>query len=222
MKNGPALFAFVLSGVALCGLAQAGPDWTEEGDAGSVAGNAQIPTGTGEIRTLTGRLGLRGGVFDFEDMYYLGVEDPGQFMLTITNANFDAQLYVFHITETGAALGLLANDNRDAETTIPQLVGVATDGTGVVLDLPGDYLVAVAGRGRVPVSATGSIFTFETSTEISGADGPGGLNRHIGWEGEGETGDYRVDMTGTIFPHIPSPGVLAVLGGAGLMVRRRR
>lgn len=221
MKIRPTTLAAVFSTFAFASMAVAGPDWTEEGDAGSFAGDAQIPAGNGQIRSLTGRLGVRGGI-DFEDMYLIGVDDPGQFSLTILNTDFDAVLYMFHFTQAGAALGLLANDNRDEESILPRLVGMATDGTGVTLDLPGDYLVAVCGAGRRPVSATGAIFSFETSFEVSGADGPGGLNRHIGWEGEGATGDYRIDMTGTVFPRIPAPGTAALLCLGGLLGHRRR
>lgn len=222
MQIRPTRLAVLFSTCVLATTAFAGPDWTEVGDAGSFSDNAQVPTGNGMINSLTGRLGLRGSEMDFEDMYVIGVDDPGAFSLTILNANFDAVLYMFHFTQAGAALGLLANDNSEVESTIPHLVGMATDGTGVTLDLAGDYLIAVCGAGRRPVSATGAIFNFETSTEISGADGPGGLNRHIGWEGEGETGDYRIDMTGTIFPRIPAPGTAAVLCVGGLLARRRR
>jgi len=222
MKIRPTTLAALFSTLVFSVPAMAGPDWTEEGDAGSFAGDAQVPTGNGQIRSLTGRLGVRGGGTDFEDMYLIGVDDPSEFSLTILNTDFDAVLYMFHFTQAGAALGLLANDNQNEESILPRLVGVATDGTGVTLDLAGDYLIAVCGAGRRPVSATGAIFNFETSTEVSGADGPGGLNRHIGWEGEGATGDYRIDMTGTVFPRIPAPGSLAVIGAAGLIARRRR
>ncbi len=212
-----------VTSVLTCGsFAVAGPDWTELGDAGSDPRSAQIPLGDGDINSLSGNLGDRGTEFDFEDMYYFGVSDPGSFSLSIAVADFDAQLFVFHITNAGAALGLLANDDMSEESSLPMLTSMATDGTGVVLDLPGDYLVAVAGRGRNPISSTGLIFDMASPTEISGADGPGGLNRLIGWEGEGETGSYRIDMTGTVFPEVPAPSSLALLGLAGFAARRRR
>lgn len=208
--------------MALAGVATAGPDWTEVGDAGSIISTAQVPLGEGEIRSLTGRLGGRGQSEDFEDLYYIGIASPTTFRLELTSPDFDAQLFVFHITLSGGALGLLANDNEHEETTAPVILPISTDGTEVTLDLPGIYLVAVAGTGRMPVSTTGEIFTYETSTEISGADGPGGLNRHIGWTGQGQTGNYRVQMEGTIFPEIPAPASLGVLTMSGLLARRRR
>lgn len=222
MKTRSTLLVALTASLAMSSASMAGPDWTEDGDAGSTVQTAQVPLGEGQISSLSGRLGTRGGGDDFEDMYYIGVAQPTSFTLQLTSPNFDAQLFVFHITLAGGALGLLANDNADIETTAPRITPMATDGTGVVLDLPGIYLVAVAGAGRTPVSATGEIFNFETSTEISGADGPGGLNRHIGWVGEGATGDYRIQMDGTIFPDIPAPGSIALLAMGGLAMRRRR
>ncbi|MCL4220938.1 MAG: hypothetical protein KJZ65_06180 [Phycisphaerales bacterium] len=212
-----------LGGVAaLTGLASAGPDWTEVGDAGSTISSAQAPRGEGQIRSLSGRLGGRGEIEDFEDLYYIGIASPTTFRLELTSPDFNAQLFVFHITLSGSALGLLANDNADEETYAPLILPYATDGTGVTLDLPGIYLIAVAGSGRMPVSSTGQIFRYDSNTEISGADGPGGLNRHIGWVGEGEVGTYRVQMEGTVFPEVPAPGSLGVLALGGLIACRRR
>jgi hypothetical protein len=222
MQTGRTKVVAVTGLLACASLAMAGPDWTEVGDAGSGPGNAQVTLGNGVINSISGTLGNRGSITDFEDMYYIGVDEPGAFSLVIANADFDAQLFVFHLTLSGAALGLLANDNADVETTLPAITPMATDGTGVVLDLPGVYLIAVAGAGRRPVSMTGDIFSYDSSTEISGADGPGGLNRLIGWEGEGETGSYNIRTDGTVFPEIPAPGTLALLSVAGLATRRRR
>jgi hypothetical protein len=206
----------------LTGAALAGPDWTEVGDAGSFFNSAQAPAGTGQIRSISGSLGGRGPSVDYEDMYIIGVDTPTAFRLEVINPGFDAQLFVFNITLSGGALGLLANDNADGNTTDPLLTPVATDGSLAILDLPGDYLVAVTGKGRNPISNGGLIFDIQDPTEVSGADGPGGLLRHTGWEGEGEVGQYSVMMDGTIFPEIPAPGALAAVGAAGLLGSRRR
>lgn len=222
MKRSMARLTALGALMASAGVATAGPDWTEVGDAGSTISSAQAPRGEGQIRSLSGRLGGRGESEDFEDLYYIGIASPTTFRLELNSPDFNAQLFVFHITLSGGALGLLANDNADVETYAPVILPFSTDGTEVTLDLPGIYLVAVAGAGRMPVSATGQIFRFDTNTEISGADGPGGLNRHIGWVGEGEIGTYRVQMEGTVFPEIPAPASLGVLALAGLIARRRR
>lgn len=201
----------------------AGPDWTEVGDAGSDFNSAQIPFGTGQLRTIAGSLGgTRGGEIDYEDMYVIGVSDPGAFRIELINPGFDAQLFIFNITLAGAAFGLLANDNANEFTTDPVLTPVATDGTGAILDLPGDYLIGISGKGRDPVSAGGLIFDFQDPTEISGADGPGGLLRHIAWVGEGEVGDYLLELEGIVFPDIPAPGSIGALALAGLALSRRR
>jgi hypothetical protein len=201
--------------------AAAGPDWTEVGDAGSNFASAQIPLGNGMIRTIAGSLGAEGGVVDYEDMYIIGIDAPTVFRLELANPNFDAQLFIFNITLAGAAFGLLANDDSAPGDPNPILTPIATDGTMAILDLPGDYLIGVSGKGRNPISAGGLIFNFADPTEISGADGPGGLLRHIGWDGEGEVGDYVIEMDGTVFPEIPAPGALAPLAGV-LIARRRR
>jgi len=203
-------------------MALAGPDWTEVGDAGGTIESAQVPLGNGEIHSLSGRLGTRGVNPDYEDMYFIGIAEPTSFVLEINNTDFDAQLFIFHVTLAGGALGLLANDDRDVESLNPRLVSASTDGTEVFIDLPGDYLVAVAGKGRNPVSVSGLIFNIEDPTEISGADGPGGLMRHTGWEGQGQTGSYRVDMEGTVFPAVPAPASAVALLAVGLTGRRKR
>lgn len=222
MKQSKAGLAAIGALATLAGVASGGPDWTEVGDAGSTISSAQAPRGEGQIRSLSGRLGGRGEAEDFEDLYYIGIAEPTTFRLELNSPDFNAQLFVFHITLSGGALGLLANDDANDETYAPVILPYATDGTGVTLDLPGIYLIAVAGAGRMPVSATGQIFRFDSPTEISGADGPGGLNRHLGWIGEGEVGTYRVLMEGTVFPEIPAPTSLGALALGHLIVRRRR
>lgn len=214
--------AAYVSVLALSAPALAGPDWTEVGDAGSSLGTAQAPMGVGQIRSIAGSLGAEIGEPDFEDMYIIGIDEPTTFRLDLLSANFDAQLFIFNITLSGGAIGLLANDNADEMLSTPALTNMATDGTGAVIDLPGIYLVGISGAGRNPISAGGLIFDIQNPTEVSGADGPGGLLRHIGWEGEGAVGDYAVDMTSTIFPQIPTPATAALLGLGGLVSARRR
>ncbi|MBC7833557.1 MAG: hypothetical protein H7Y88_00470 [Phycisphaerales bacterium] len=200
-----------------------GPDWVEVGDAGSdyQTGQAPRPLASGVLSTIAGSLGGRG--VDLVDAYIIGVADPVAFSFEIETAGFDAQLFIFHITLAGGAYGLLANDDRALDDMRPRVLPVATDGTSVVLDLPGDYLIAISGRGYNPISATGLIFDLMNPTEISGADGPGSLNRHIGWSGEGGGGDYQIELTGAEFPTVPTPaGGAVALGGLVLALRRRR
>jgi hypothetical protein len=200
----------------------AGPDWVEIGVAGSLFDTAQIPTplGGGPLNSIQGNLD---GPGDFSDMYIIGVADPALFNMQIASANFNAQLFIFHITLAGGAYGLLGNDDRAIGDNRPLLTPVATDGTGARLDLPGDYLIGISGFGHNPVSSTGLIFNMATTTEISGADGPGGFNRHIGWDGPGVAGSYMIALEGVVFPAYPSPGTAASLAmGLILLGRRRR
>lgn len=198
----------------------AGPDWVETGDAGSTLPAAQQTRGTGAIHSISGNLG-GSLVPDFEDMFLVRVLNPLTFSMTITGASFDAQMFVFNVTLAGEAFGLLANDNTILGNQ-PVLGALANDGTGAALKFPGVYAIAISGAGRVPVSLNGPIFNFANPTEISGPDGPGGLNPHIGWTGVGQTGEYTVQVTGVGFYEVPAPGSSALLIGAAIAAGRRR
>lgn len=219
-----------LAGLAMLGLgatALAGPDWVEKGDAGSTLGTAQVPVAPGAgvltLRTISGSLqGSRGGSSDFEDLYYFRVTNASGFRIRPITSNFNAVLYLFNVTVNFEGLGLLANDNENVESFLPQLLPAATDGTGVLLTTPGNYVLAIAGSGRVPVSRTGAIFNFASPTEISGPDGPGGLNPLQGWTGDGATGDYSLSVEQGGFPTIPAPGALALLAAVATGSLRRR
>jgi hypothetical protein len=207
------------------GTALAGPDWTEVGDAGSFFGSAQITSGTSaNLTTIYGSLSAGFGAGDYEDMYIIRIIDPANFSMRIDTTDFNAQLFLFNITLPLGAYGLLSNDDRSASDTRPLLGNMATDATGAKVALPGDYAIAVSGFNNDPLSSTGLIFGPATTFEVSGADGPGGLNHHIAWTGSGETGSYTITLTGAGFPEIPAPGAAAllVLSAGGLAARRRR
>ncbi|MBX3357294.1 MAG: hypothetical protein KF745_02590 [Phycisphaeraceae bacterium] len=212
--------------VPLCvsASALAGPDWTEVGDAGFNLGTAQVPFGTaGVLNTITGALSGSNLLPDFEDCYLIRIIDPVNFSISITTSDFNAQLFLFNITVTNQAYGLLANDDRSISDFRPLLTGMSTDGPGpVVVPAVGDYMLAVTGFNRDPVSISGPIFDQMTTTEISRADGIGGLNPHIDWTGEGETGNYIITATGITFPQLPAPGTLPLLAAAGVFAARRR
>ena len=200
----------------------AGPDWVEGGDAGSTVGTAQYTFGVGQINSISGTLGGTGLVPDFEDMYIVRVTTPMAFQMSLFGGNFDAQLFVFNITQANEAFGLLANDNTPAGNS-PVLTNLATDGTGAKISFPGVYAVAISAAGRYPISLNGAIFNYTSPTEISGPDGPGGINPHIDWAGPGQAGSYQIQTIGVGFYDTPSPGSGAVLGmGALLLARRRR
>ena len=93
-----------------------GPEWVEQGDAGSVPQNAQTVSATGSVTkvsgTLTGAPLLAGVPSDFEDMYRIFITEPTQFHFRTDpgsggGADFNTQLWVF--SEGG--FGLLGNDD---------------------------------------------------------------------------------------------------------------
>lgn len=204
------------------GRAAAGPDWVEQGEAGSTLPTAQPTLGIGMINSISGRLSGNGVVGDFEDMYLIRVVDPLNFSMTVVGAEFDAQIFVFNVTLPGEAFGLLANDNT-SQGNLPRVTAFATDDTGAQLKFPGIYAVAISGAGRVPISRSGPIFFFGNPTEISGPDGQGGRNPHEGWTGDGLIGDYEIRTVGVSFYDTPAPGSGVTLTiGAVFAARRRR
>lgn len=214
--------ARVAAGVVVCtSFALAGPDWIEIGDAGGMVNTGQRTFGTGPLNTIAGSLSTGFGMGDYEDMFLISVTDPSQFSLTLLNATFDAQLFMFNVTLPGEAFGLLANQGT-IDSNVPVLGPMSTDGSGAQLTMPGIYAIAITGMGRTPISITGEIFNFASPTEISGADGPGGLNPHSGWTGIGETGSYLISLQGAGFSDIPGPGALAVMALGALAGSRRR
>jgi hypothetical protein len=73
------------------------------------------------------------------------------------------------------------------------------------------------------VSTLGPIFNFANPNEISGPDGSGGFLPHTDWAGTpGPIGDYGVELTGSGFFAVPTPGAAALLGLSGLLASRRR
>ena len=217
----PSRYTAIFSFALCCAPVYAGPDWVEQNDAGSLVGLAQQTLGVGQIHSITGSLGGSTLVPDLEDMFLITVTNPGAFSLTIPAADFDAQLFVFNVTQANEAFGLLANNNTISGNS-PLLTPFATDLTGAALTQPGVYAIAVAGAGRYPVSLNGAIFNFGSPTEVSGPDGPGGLNPHIGWAGEGATGTYSVILTGSGFYNTPAPGTGITMLAFGLLAARRQ
>ena len=211
--------------VSLSGTALAGPDWLEQGDAGSAILTAQKPerpVGAQSLQSVAGSLASGFNQPDYEDLYYIRIMNPGTFSIRPVFADFNVVLYLFNITVNGEGYGLLGNDNESPTSNLPKLTAFSTDGTGVQVSVPGDYVLAVTGFGRTPVSRNGPIFNLASPTEISGPDGPGGFNPLMDWTGIGETGTYSFQMTATDFPVVPAPGALMVLAAGGLALGRRR
>ena len=208
--------------VGLSTAAFAGPDWVEQGDSGSDLATAQITvTNTGTLNSISGTLG-GGFLADFEDCYLVRVLNPGTFTMTVGSANFNPQLFLFNISVTNGAFGLLANDDQNVENNLPRFGGTSNDGTQVIVSLPGLYMIGLTGFNRDPMSQTGAMFNQVSTTEVSGPDGPGGFNPLTGWAGTGQTGNYTIVFTG-VGPATPAPGAAVVLGlGALVGMRRKR
>ena len=207
-------------------IASAGPDWIEDGDAGSTLTEAQDITPIGEIQTIAGTLGGQ----DREDVYRLIILDsdniagPVQFGMTLNDGpvGFDPSIWLFD----SQGFGVLGNDD-DPILGGPdaRLITPSTDGVTLMLP-PGIYFLAITESGNVPLSfrenaglGSGSfeeIFSFESQTEVSGPDGIGADNPLAAWTGgAGTDGGYGVVIT-------PTPGSAMLMGIAGVGLTRRR
>tara|TARA_R110000744_G_scaffold109685_1_gene207214 strand:- start:279 stop:962 length:684 start_codon:yes stop_codon:yes gene_type:complete len=224
--NTRAIATLLVAG-ALSSAATAGPDWIEDGDAGSTLGASQDITFVGPINTIAGTLGGE----DTEDVYKLvilngnDIAGPVQFGLNLgEGSGFNPSLWLFD----SQGYGVLGNDD-DPIFGGPdsRLITPSTDGVTLLLP-PGTYFLAITESGNVPLSFRESagagagtfeeIFSFVSLTEVSGPDGAGADNPLAAWSGgQGTVGGYGVVIT-------PTPGTAGLLGfaGLGLMRRRRR
>ncbi len=201
--------------------ALAGPDWIEDGDAGSSVGDAQDTTMVGRVNTIAGTLGGS----DQEDVYRLIIEDaddinsPVNFgIMPGSDPSFNPSLWLFD----SAGFGMLGNDDDPILGGIgARLITPSTDGVTLLLP-PGEYYLAVTESGNVPLSFNSGagmfeeIFSFTNAFEVSGPDGAGASNPLAGWTGgDGSSGNYGIIIT-------PAPSTLAVISFAGLSMARRR
>lgn len=208
---------FLSSGTAL-----AGPDWIEDGDAGSSLDGAQDTTSVGQLTSLAGSLGGA----DQEDVYRLSVLGADDFSMPVSfglmgDMDFNPSLWLFD----SEGFGVLANDDDPLTGGIgARLLTPSTDGVTLLLP-PGEYFLAITESGNVPLSfrPTGGgdgifeeIFFFEDALEVSGPDGAGADNPLAAWSGgDGGGGNYGVVIT-------PAPSSLALLAMSGLFAGRRR
>lgn len=220
--------ALAMAFIAGGSFALAGPAYTEPppdaGDRKNSAADASGFIGAGTISGTLSGTGMVLGLPDFEDMYIINIAAPGLWQASTSPAagngqgfaEFDSVLWLFRFSDER---GLLANDDAFA----PPLSGgsllrsMATDGTPIIIDAPGLYLLAISPRGRVPIDPNGTaLFNFGSPTEISGPDGS--QLPLAGWAGTPDAmlpGDYTIEI-------IPSPGSGAFAFGVGLAFMRRR
>lgn len=245
MKQVRTLFAVVATIAFVTTVATAnpplGPEWGEGGDAGSTPGSAQITIGSGPLGFISGSLGgtiNSGGIIDFEDMFLINIVDPLAFRATTDEddfgepgglagafAEFNTQLWLFQPGGLpGEAFGFLGNNNHPGTGSFQSLLTPIPDDGQPPLVAPGLYYIAITRFNNVPLSAGGEIFNLGLPTEISGPDGPGGLQAFSGWSGDDGmfNGNYRIALAGVEFADIPAPGALTLLVFAGLVSSRRR
>ncbi len=211
-----------LAAFSATAIAFAGPDWIEgdlgTGEAGSLPGGANQPTGAGGLNTISGRLNGPGpappsargiGTSDFEDMYVIFIDDPIAFTARTDNgdfnklsgADFPSSLWLFD----SQGRGVIANQNTpDNGASMPQgalLLPQATDPPAQMIPGPGIYFLAITGDGAQALSGGGidPIFGFFIPQEISSPDGPGGLNPIDDWSSSPLFGDYTIALTGASF-----------------------
>jgi len=178
--------------LAIVGLAAAGPDWTEIPDAGKLT--PQLITLPSQPSTIIGELaGLDAdGGPDIADTFRLKIDTPttlviSSAMIPLVGAgatNFDSVLYLFTID----GFGLLANDDISQNNNLSRLLAYSTDGTGVVIPGPGEYILAISYNDVAPGNMAGAIFSQGPGSvggpfQISGPDGPGGSAPFDRWGG---------------------------------------
>ncbi|HVZ92907.1 MAG TPA: hypothetical protein VG797_00200 [Phycisphaerales bacterium] len=209
----------------LSARAVAGPEYTEPpGDAGSTKASAASATmipGSGHITGSLSGVALVSevrGAPDFEDMYIIEIQQPGRWQVTTSPlvgrhsafAEFDSVLWLFEYEDER---GLLANHDRAASDQGARLRNFSTDGTGIVVDEPGLYLLAISVVGRRPVDMNGQpLFQFLSTTEVSGPDGsPLPLHHWMGSPVNQTPGSYVIEIS---VP--PCPGDVDSDGTVGL------
>ena len=219
--------AFACLAGSVHGQTVLGPEWIEQGDAGSLPGTAQVVTASGAVTSLRGALqgplGIAGAPADFEDMFRVIIAVPTAFHMRTDpgsggGADFNTQLWVFGI----GGLGILGNDDASDPGVGSAVFQFATDGSGAGILQPGEYLIAISGLLNRPTSGGQHIFNFVTTTEISGPDGPGGGSPIDGWDTDPNChfGDYIVSLQGIV--GVPGPGALTVLLGGLILGHRTR
>ncbi|MBL8746911.1 MAG: hypothetical protein JNK58_11210 [Phycisphaerae bacterium] len=191
------------------GVAAAGPDWTEVGDAGKV--NAQIVPFPVQPQFISGTLGDfplalldRGAVGggndsdggpDVADVYEIQVEFNDEFIATTYDPSFTVTLEVEGDERTGSTnfdtalwvfrqdrRGLLGNNDISATNNRSRILPIATDGTGSRIAAPGRYLIAVSYGDVAPVSLGGlPLFSFSNNPGSTQVSGPDGAGGSNGF-----------------------------------------
>jgi hypothetical protein len=206
-------------------------DWMEATPAvanyHNLAGNAEAVTGGGPLLHITGTIASN---TDF-DVYRISISNPSTFSASTvgTDGAFgDTQLFLF----TTAGIGIAADDDSPGGGTLRSLLPA---GNPLYASLaPGEYLLAISGYDRDPISAGGEIFPDTPFGTVNGPTGSGGGSPLSGQTDDSgtNTGTYTIDLTGAEAlqnqaQNVPEPASIIVLGTAvvcvfGYRLRRNR
>ena len=180
----------------------AGQVWTESEDARSFPESAaQVTRGSGQ---LTAIVGATSGS-DLRDAYCIKIVDPASFQATTdpntlpgASGDFNTRLFLFD--KYGGPI--LANDDTPPSGApfLSTLTGTATDGSGFVLTVPGEYVLVVAGAPDVPRDPTPTdLFDIGSGLDLVHARSPP-AGRFDAWEGgTPAAGSYGVALAGVAY-----------------------
>lgn len=233
-RRARSVLVVALAAGVLAAPAAFGEDWVEprSNDAGRVPETALVPTAEQEglpLDAISGVLeqfdqgrGVPLTPTDGQDMFAIWIADPAGFSaraIPVGSTLTNPQLFLFDAN----GFGVLANRDFQTFDQYPRLGPVADDGT-FTLTTPGLYYLAISGVGSDPFSGStmSPIFNFGVPIEISGPDGPGGMSPLVDWTDPSMYGSYYIELTGVTFAPAPGAGVLAAMGAAAAMRRRRR
>ncbi|MDW8106417.1 MAG: DVUA0089 family protein, partial [Armatimonadota bacterium] len=162
------------------------------GDAGDLAGNAQIvysATAT-PCETLVNPLTGTNGDSDV-DLFVICITDPAQFVATtVGGATWDTQLWLFRCDGTGVVFN---DDSGGLQSRI--------DNSTNCIQQAGIYMLGISRYNRDAVDANGQlIWNNSPFSAVRCPDGPGANNPLAGWTGDTSAGgSYTIRLRGAYF-----------------------
>jgi MYXO-CTERM domain-containing protein len=231
----------LIAGLCALGLigatATAGPEFEEptDGDAGSSLSTATSvgASNGGQVGVIRGEIKgsqVGGLVGDWQDLYRIRIIDPLYFTAK-TNPDLgagdlmDPMLFLFN----AEGVGIAAMNNHSTSNFAAQILNDNGQGEPIFLEA-GIYYLAITSAMSEAIgrwnNEVGPIFEMGLPEHFIGQWGPGGDFQHGALDGwtpptdENNFGRYEIILTGV--GSVPAPGVVALLGLAGLGVRRRR
>ncbi len=224
------VFLTAVAAVGLMSSAALANPWFEQGDAGDFpAGTYQVTQGFGPLTTIHGA--TNSATQDWVDSYCIKITDVQAFYATTNSAydsnamaDWDTRLFLWDLQ------GNLIMANDDTPSPWSSLQSLLTDPSTYPHVLYNDpqyiipdecYILSITGYSNDAMDATNTaMVAFGSDFDALHGQAPGtGPFSH--WENLGATGEYTIALNGCTFC-VPAPGTLALLGFAGLVMRRRR